>query len=230
MQAIKKKLSSRRGASITFALLLFLVCSVVGSVVLTAGTAAAGRMSKISEMDQRYYSVNSAAKLMIGLFERDEIRCEKTAGEDEAEGPEEPEAPEEPEEPEGEPDPMSVLKPSDSYTFTVIGKGETAVSTLTLDTAKRIVDKQFDSPVTLNLTLDGTELSDDELTVSITETILPTGDVSFLLANSTTDTAAVSQYAIRLTFMNVGTAGTFKWKLTDIESIRSQPAGNSEGA
>ena len=81
MKAIKKKLSSQRGASLTFALLLFLVCSVVGSVVLTAGTAAAGRMSEISEMDQRYYSVNSAAKLLIGLFERDEIRYEKKAAE-----------------------------------------------------------------------------------------------------------------------------------------------------
>lgn len=65
MRAIKQKLSSQRGASLTFALLIFLVCAVVGSVVLAAGTAASGRMSKVAETDQRYYSVSSAAKLLI---------------------------------------------------------------------------------------------------------------------------------------------------------------------
>ncbi|MBO5570612.1 MAG: hypothetical protein J5916_11100 [Oscillospiraceae bacterium] len=65
MQKLKQKLKSQTGASITFALLLFLVCAVVGSAVLVAGTAAAGRMSKVAEMDQRYYAVNSAARLLI---------------------------------------------------------------------------------------------------------------------------------------------------------------------
>ena len=41
MIAIKNKLQSKRGASITFALLLFLVCSVVSIVVVVAGSAAA---------------------------------------------------------------------------------------------------------------------------------------------------------------------------------------------
>ena len=35
MAGIQKKLRSERGASITFALLLFLVCAAVGSVILT---------------------------------------------------------------------------------------------------------------------------------------------------------------------------------------------------
>ena len=80
MQMIRKKLQSRRGASLTFALLLFLVCAVVGSVVLTAGTVAAGRMSQVAEMDQRYYSVNSAANLIIDLLTDDdaEVRVVKT--------------------------------------------------------------------------------------------------------------------------------------------------------
>ena len=64
----EKKLKSRKGASITFALLLFLVCAVVSSIVVVAGTAAAGRMSKLAEMDQRYYAVTSAVNLL-----RDEI-------------------------------------------------------------------------------------------------------------------------------------------------------------
>ena len=74
LHKLKQKLKSQTGASITFALLLFLVCAVVGSTVLVAGTAAAGRMSKVAEMDQRYYAVNSAARLLVDLMERDEIR------------------------------------------------------------------------------------------------------------------------------------------------------------
>ena len=46
------------------ALLLFLVCAAVGAVILTAGAATAGRMSEKSKMDQRYYSVSSAAELL----------------------------------------------------------------------------------------------------------------------------------------------------------------------
>lgn len=65
--AVKKKLNSQRGASLSIALLLFLVCLAVSSVVLTAGTAAAGRLSELKEMDQRYYSVTSAAELVRDL-------------------------------------------------------------------------------------------------------------------------------------------------------------------
>ena len=78
MQAIKNKISSQRGASLTFALLIFLVCAVVGSVVLTAGTAASGRMSQIAEMDQRYYSVNSAARLLISLIDEKPVTIIET--------------------------------------------------------------------------------------------------------------------------------------------------------
>ena len=63
MKAIRQKLNSQNGASITYALLLFLVCSVVGSIVLAAGTASAGRFSGLSDYDQQYYSVTSAAEL-----------------------------------------------------------------------------------------------------------------------------------------------------------------------
>ncbi len=64
LNALKRKLTSQSGASITYALLLFLVCAVVSSVVLAAGTAASGRMSQSVESDQRYYSVTSAAGLL----------------------------------------------------------------------------------------------------------------------------------------------------------------------
>lgn len=66
MNAVGRKLQSRRGASITYALLIFLVCAVVSSIVIVAGTAAAGRMSNLAESDQRYYAVTSAAELLRG--------------------------------------------------------------------------------------------------------------------------------------------------------------------
>jgi len=66
---ISAKLKAQTGASITYALLLFLVCAVVSSVVLAAGTAAAGRMSKAVETDQRYYSVASTAELLLDLYD-----------------------------------------------------------------------------------------------------------------------------------------------------------------
>ena len=70
LNGIKNKLSSQAGASITFALLLFLVCAVLCSVILTAATAASGRMSGIAEADQRYYAVTSAAELLKNVFKK----------------------------------------------------------------------------------------------------------------------------------------------------------------
>lgn len=63
-KAIFQKIKSDRGASIAVALILFLVCAAVGAVILTAATASAGRFSKLSEMDQRYYRVSSASELL----------------------------------------------------------------------------------------------------------------------------------------------------------------------
>ena len=64
MNRIKKKIKSNNGASITFALLIFLVCAVISGIVIVAATTSAGRMSKTTEMDQRYYAVTSAAELL----------------------------------------------------------------------------------------------------------------------------------------------------------------------
>ncbi|MBR2547689.1 MAG: hypothetical protein IKF07_05825 [Eubacterium sp.] len=67
-----KKLRSGKGASITFALLLFLVCAVLSSIIITAASAATGRISNMAETDQRYYSVTSASILLKDLI------CDKT--------------------------------------------------------------------------------------------------------------------------------------------------------
>lgn len=64
MNRIQKKLRSEKGASITFGLLLFLVCAVLSGVIIVASTAAAGRVSNLAESDQKYYAVTSAAELL----------------------------------------------------------------------------------------------------------------------------------------------------------------------
>lgn len=64
LSRIPARLRSEQGASLIFGLFFFVVCAVVGSVVLTAGTAAAGRLSRAIQMDQRYFSVNSAAEML----------------------------------------------------------------------------------------------------------------------------------------------------------------------
>ncbi len=65
------KLRSRKGASITFALLAFLVCAVISAVLLAAGMASAGRLSGLAEADQRYYAVTSAAQLFCDSLKAD---------------------------------------------------------------------------------------------------------------------------------------------------------------
>lgn len=66
---IKDKLSSQAGASITFALLLFLVCAALSAVVLVAATTSAGRIKNIAESDQKYYAVMSAAELVNDILD-----------------------------------------------------------------------------------------------------------------------------------------------------------------
>lgn len=73
MQAIKNKLKSKRGASISFGLMLFLVCAVASSIIIVAATAASGRMAQIAEMDQRYYAVTSAVELLCNDIGGQEI-------------------------------------------------------------------------------------------------------------------------------------------------------------
>lgn len=71
------KLRSKAGASITFALLLFLICAVLSSVILVSATAASGRMAGIAESDQRYYAVTSAAELLKELIDGKSVKIEK---------------------------------------------------------------------------------------------------------------------------------------------------------
>lgn len=69
MRKANMKIRSQRGASITFALLLFLVCAMASAVAIVSATAAGGRLAQIAETDQRYYAVNSAANMLKEVFD-----------------------------------------------------------------------------------------------------------------------------------------------------------------
>ncbi len=64
MNMIRNKLREKDGASILMGLLYLLVCMMVGTVVLTAATASAGKMAGQQESEQDYLNVASAARLI----------------------------------------------------------------------------------------------------------------------------------------------------------------------
>ena len=75
---LRNKLRSEKGASLSYALLLFLVAAAVGSVVLTAATSASGRLAGLAEADQRYYSVTSAAELLKERYDGQQVTVIRT--------------------------------------------------------------------------------------------------------------------------------------------------------
>jgi len=71
MSAAGKKLRDQSGVSILLGILFLAVCVVVGTVVLTASTAAAGKLTRLRESEQDYQTAASAARLLrnrIGLL------------------------------------------------------------------------------------------------------------------------------------------------------------------
>lgn len=71
---IRQHPRARRGASLPLVLLLFLVCAMASSIVLAAGTAAAGRAAGLEESDKAYYNVTSSARAF-----RDELNAQPHA-------------------------------------------------------------------------------------------------------------------------------------------------------
>ena len=82
MNAMKNKINSQRGASITFALLIFLVCAVVSSAVIVAATTAAGRLSTMEEMDERYYAVTDACEVLCKHLDGKTVTVQYTVNDD----------------------------------------------------------------------------------------------------------------------------------------------------
>lgn len=76
MQSVRQKLHSQRGASVVMALMFFLICLMVGGVMLTAASANAGRLSHLRKNEQAYLSLSSAARLLRDDFEEIQYRHE----------------------------------------------------------------------------------------------------------------------------------------------------------
>lgn len=64
MTRVQRKIEDRSGASLSVALLFFLVCAIVGSILIAAASAAMGRMKNIEQGEQDRYAVDSAMELI----------------------------------------------------------------------------------------------------------------------------------------------------------------------
>lgn len=60
----KQKMKSEGGASLAVALLFFIVCAVVGSIIIAAAMSSAGRMSGITSADAQRFALDSARDLI----------------------------------------------------------------------------------------------------------------------------------------------------------------------
>lgn len=72
---LRNRIRSNSGATILLALLFFLLCSLAGSVILTAGSAASGRISGLQETEQSFYSMTSAAQVLKEEIEGQEFQA-----------------------------------------------------------------------------------------------------------------------------------------------------------
>lgn len=60
----KQKIKSESGASLAAALLFFVVCTVVGSIIIAAAMTSAGRIENITSADTQRYALDSARNLV----------------------------------------------------------------------------------------------------------------------------------------------------------------------
>jgi len=64
MSAIRKKLNSRSGISLAIALVFFLLCAMVGTVVLSAASVSAGNTARERQLYRQTLALTSAADLL----------------------------------------------------------------------------------------------------------------------------------------------------------------------
>lgn len=64
MNTLSKKLKDQRGASIIIALLFFLMCTILGGIILMSAHTSAGRIDTMRQEEQAYLTVASAADVL----------------------------------------------------------------------------------------------------------------------------------------------------------------------
>lgn len=75
---VKRKIKSETGATIALALLLFMVCVVIGGIILAAATASSGRFSELKKTDARYYAVMSSVELLAKELTEKTVTIQQT--------------------------------------------------------------------------------------------------------------------------------------------------------
>ena len=70
---VQRKIEDRSGASLSVALLFFLVCAIVGSVLIAAASVSVGRMKGIEQGEQERYAVDSAMNLIAEKLGKGEV-------------------------------------------------------------------------------------------------------------------------------------------------------------
>ena len=65
---ILKKIKSESGASLVLAMLVFLVCALVGATILSAATSSAGTLTNTWQEEKDVYVLKSAEKLVADSF------------------------------------------------------------------------------------------------------------------------------------------------------------------
>ena len=70
MEQLRRKLKSRRGATILLALALLLLCMMVAASLLTAAVSNAGKVRSNKEEQQKYLVLSSALRLVCGELEK----------------------------------------------------------------------------------------------------------------------------------------------------------------
>ena len=215
MKRIRKKLNSQVGASITFALLLFLVCAVLCSVIIVAATASSGRMGGLVTSDQRYYAVTSAAELLKNVFKEHPtvsvVKVVETSyiTEYTEDGPEDPQ-------PDGTPTTKvyvvadkkaSEIRDSDLDNNSEVGHEKFSINTIQKDAAKNIYDGTVLSERGMTLTSDfskSTGLNFDALAVTIHEQLDSDGNITLTIYNAKNSkgesAAAGERYTLVLIF------------------------------
>lgn len=76
MSRVQRKIEDRSGASLSVALLFFLVCAIVGSILITAASVSVGRLKNIELGEQDRYAVDSAMELIAENMKGGEVYYE----------------------------------------------------------------------------------------------------------------------------------------------------------
>lgn len=69
MKLLRNKLNSNRGASLILALSFFLICAVIGGIILASASTNAGRVNAMRQEQEAYYAVSAAAVLVRDCVE-----------------------------------------------------------------------------------------------------------------------------------------------------------------